>query len=648
MTLFRQIALLLSIFLIILLTTVLTLNFKSANHSVQERLYEDAKNTATSLSLSLGSANGDISMMSTMINANFDSGNYHYISLSDIDGNIVYERKNESEHSDVPKWFLDIVDIDAPIASANVSAGWSPIGILDVQSDTTYAYNQLYSILKGLTISFSILAICALVLLGLLLHIILKPLKRVQQQAEAVIRNEFIIQEEIPYTKEFRDVVLGMNSMVKKVKAMFDKGNEELKRHKEMEYIDQTTRLKNRKYLIDKLPAYLKSDASSKGGINMMISLSGVIEANEQIGHKNVDELFIEIANIFTLCAQEFHNSIVARMNGTEFAILLPECSNEKATQLAQNIYDSVNNTITAHELSSDVTFISIGICEYNYKQSVSQLLSLSDNALAQAKFHNVHIHLEPLEDDKEIMGKDAWRKTILEAIDTNSFSLVAYKAIEIKTKKVAHNVLSISMHAHDGNTYSYGQFMALANQTGLGEKVYKVIIQKVFKTPDQALKGSICSLRLSCEYLKLSSTYDELSKLFATYASKLPFKIIIEMPDRILHKHLKLAKLYKKLFEKYHIDMGVYEFIGESEDYRYLQELRPSYIKGEADYFLTQSEQALSALRLITDTVGISLIATGVNTQDALPKLLRKDILIVQGKITEVTNFKGLDTSGI
>ncbi len=641
MTLFRQIAILLSIFLIILLTTVLTLNFKSANQSVQERLYEDAKNTATSLSLSLGSANGDISMMSTMINANFDSGNYHYISLTDIEGNIVYERKNESEHIDVPKWFLDIVNINAPIASANVSAGWNPIGILDVQSDTTYAYNQLYSIFKDLTISFSILAAIALVLLGLLLHIILKPLKRVQQQAEAVIRNEFIIQEEIPYTKEFRDVVLGMNSMVKKVKAMFDKGNAELKRHKEMEYIDQTTKLKNRKFLIDKLPAYLKSDASSKGGINMMISLSGVIEANEKIGHKNVDTLFIEIAHIFTLCAKEFHNSIVARMNGTEFAILLPECSNEKAMQLAQEIYNSVNNAISSHDLNTEITFISIGICEYNYKQSVSQLLSLSDNALAQAKFHNVHIHLEALEDDAEVMGKDAWRKTILEAIKTNSFSLVSYKAVDAKAQRVAHNVLSISMQASDGNTYSYGQFMALANQTGLGADVYKVIIQKVFKTPDRGLKGSTCSLRLSCEYLKLNTTYDELAKLFASYAAKLPFKIIIEMPDRILHKNLKLAKLYKKLFEKYNIDMGVYEFIGESEDYEYLQELRPTYIKGEADYFITQSEQALSALRLITDTVGISLIATGVATQETLEKLLKKDIHIVQGTITESLNFK-------
>ena len=82
---------------------------------------------------------------------------------------------------------------------------------------------------------------------------------------------------------------------------------------------------------------------------------------------------------------------------------------------------------------------------------------------------------------------------------------------------------------------------------------------------------------------------------------------------------------------------MGIYEFIGESSDYHYLQDLRPVYIKGEPSYFLSQSDQALSALRLITDTVGISLIATGVMTIEALEELQAKDIYVIQGRATEM-----------
>ncbi len=636
MTFFKELAGVLSLFLLIILTTVLSLNFISANQSAQDRLYENAKNTATSLSLSLGSANGDLSMMSTMINANFDSGNYLYISLVDVDNKILYERKNENIQLNVPQWFLNIVTITAPIASANVSAGWNQVGILNVQSDVSYAYTQLYTIFTNLLISFSILAVVGLIILYILLATILKPLKQVQLQAEAVTRNEFIIQKNIPKTKEFRDVVLGMNNMVSKVKAMFDKGNAELKRQKELEYIDPATKLKNRKYLIDKLPEYLKIDATSKGGVQMMISISGVIEANETIGHQNVDKLFVDIAKIFNIYASNYKNSIVCRMNGTEFSILLPDCIDNDALELAYGICDSADRAIDTAGLDTDITFMSIGLYEYNYKQNIAQLLSLCDNALTQAKFNTSHIHLDKAETATEVMGKDAWRDIINQTLDSNGFCFTLWRAVDALKEKIDHDVISITMQTTDGTIYSYGQFMASAHQVGLSSKIYQNVINMIFMLPDMRLKGKTCSLRLSYEYLVEQDTYMELSDLFRSYASKLPFKLVIEIPDKLVRQNSEQIKLYKKLFETYNIEMGIFEFIGENVDYQYLQDIRPLYIKAEASYFIGQSDQAISALRLITDTVGISLIAASVMDITTLNKLKEKGVYIIQGPAAE------------
>ena len=626
----------LSIFLVVILTTVLTLNFQSANASVQDRLYEDAKNTASSLSLSLGSANGDISMMSTMINANFDSGNYLVISLLDVDDVLLYERTAESTFSDVPAWFLNNVSIEAPVASANVSAGWSQVGILNVQSDVAYAYKQLYTILINLLVSFGLITVSGLVILYIILAAILKPLKEVQKQAEAVGRNEFILQTDIPNTKEFKDVVLGMNNMVSKVKAMFDKGNEELKRQKELEYIDATTKLKNRKYLIDKLPEYLKIDATSKGGVNIMASISGLIEANEQIGHRDVDQLFIDIANIFKQNTTKYEDAIIARMNGTEFSIFLPECTAFNGLHIAESISQAVRKTVEEYKLDSEVVYIALGAYEYSYKQNIGQLLSSSDNALAQAKFKDSKIHLDKVKEDEESMGKDDWREIINKAIETNSFKLVSWTAVDSKAKKIAHHALSLNLQAGE-KTYYYGQFMASANQIGLSSKIYQNVMQMIFKHPDQSLNSMVCSIRLSFEYVDTRETYLELAELLKLYANKLPFKLIVEIPDKMFRQNSIQIKEYKTLFQKYNIDMGIYEFIGESADYQYLQDLRPVYIKGEASYFLTQSDQALSALRLITDTVGISLIASGVMDAETLEKLQAKDVYIIQGRATEM-----------
>lgn len=640
MTHFKQIALIISLFLIIILGTVLTLMFDNANRSVQSRLYEDAQNTAGSLSLSLGTANGDETVMATMINANFDSGNYKYISLVDVDNQILYERRDESDKQETPQWFIHLIHIEAPIASATVSAGWSQVGVLNVQSNAAYAYNALYRVLKQLLISFGIIAVIGLIILNVLLAAILKPLKRVQLQAEAVMRNEFIIQDKIPYTDEFRDVVLGMNSMVRKVKAMFDKGNEELKRQKELEYTDHITGLKNRKYLIDKLPEYLKIDASSKGGINMMVALSGGMEANESIGHKEVDKLFMGIAKNFQENVKQFENAIVARMNGTEFALFIPDCSDTRGLEIAKQIFIQSSKLISDSGLDTKVTFLSLGLYEYNYSQTIAQVLSLSDNALSQAKFSPSHIHLEKAENAVEVMGKDAWREIINEAIENDAFSFVSWIAVNTKEKAIAHNVLSIVLNTKEGSSYSYGQFMASANQLGLSSKVYQNVINMLFKKPDLQLHGLNCSLRLSYEYLNSTQSYKEIARLCAVYAAKLPFKLIIEMPDKLVRQNTELIRLYKTLFEKYNIDMGIFEFIGESTDYQYLQYLRPVYIKAETSYFLSQKSEAVAALRLITDTVGITLVAAGVTSLETAKELEEKDIFTIQGRATEMIDL--------
>lgn len=637
MTLFKQIALMLSIFLLVILATVLTLNFQSANKSVQEGLYEDAKNTATSLSLSLGSANGDISMMSTMINANFDSGHYINITLVDVDNITLYTRENESEITDIPKWFLNFVNIEAPTALANVSAGWSQVGILSVQSDTAYSYQQLYSIFKNLLISFAVIATIGLIILNLLLHTILRPLKEVQKQAAAVIRNEFIIQENIPYTKEFKDVVLGMNNMVSKVKAMFDKGNRELKAHKELEYIDQDTQLRNRKYLIDKLPSYLKVDASSEGGVNIIIALSGMIEANEKIGRQNVNRLFIGIANIFKSSAKDIKDNIIARMNGTEFSLLLPDCSSKDALELAKNIQTSCTEIIKSAGLDENEAFVSIGLYKYSYLDTISQLLSHSDNALAQAKFSNENIHIEKAEDAVEVMGKEAWKSIINRAIEKNKFHFLSWSVIDTKAKKLAHHVLSINLTLDENTSYSYAQFMAPAIQSGLSHDIYQNVVNILFKIPNMILRASTYSLRLPHEYLIAPDSYNDMSELLRIHAATLPFKLIIEMPDKLVRQDFIQIKQYIELFRKHDIDIGIFEFIGDSEDYQYLQDLRPVYIKGEGSYFLTQNDQSLSALRLITDSVDISLIAVGVMEMETLEALEEKGIHIVQGRITEM-----------
>ena len=637
MSLFKQMALAISLIIVILLGAVMAMNYNSFKKDMVQSLYETTVNNISSITSQLSEAGNSPALITSIIDAEFDSGYFKKIDFISNDSSFKYKQEDTDPIENVPEWFINFTNIKLDTVTSDVLSGWNMIGVVSVDGDTSIVYKALYKMFIKLLYLFAISVSISLVVLGFMLSIILKPLKGVQQQAEAVIRNEFIIQEKVPYTKEFKDVVLGMNNMVSKVKAMFEKGNEELKRQKELEYIDPITKLRNRKYLIDKLPEYLKIDARSKGGVNMMIALSGVIQANEKLGHQEVDKLFNNIADIFREETSYYDESIIARMNGTEFSIFIPDCSSKNAMAIAESILKKSSKIIQEYELDTEETFISIGLYEYNYQESIGKLLSQSDNALAQAKFNATNLHLAQVTNITEVMGKDAWREIINDAIQNNKLQFVSWSAVDGKNRTIAHKALSLTLQATNDKTYYYGQFMAPANQAGLSDDIYRSVLNMLFKNSDNSFKGAICSLRLPYEFLTLSNTYDEMKQLLNTYASKLPFKLIIEMPDKLVSQNSELVKDYKSILEKNHIEMGVFEFIGESIDYQYLQELRPVYIKGESSYFLSQSDKSLSALRLITDSVGITLIASGVMDLDTVKELQERDIYTIQGKATDL-----------
>ena len=188
-------------------------------------------------------------------------------------------------------------------------------------------------------------------------------------------------------------------------------------------------------------------------------------------------------------------------------------------------------------------------------------------------------------------------------------------------------------MLAEDGSSYRYDHFIPPTTQIGLCSRIHHKTLEMLFKKPPRALIGNTCSFKLSMNSLEQQEMYEELSRFFETYIADLPFKMIIEIPDRIAAKNLNKILQYKKLFEHFDVDIALYDFIGENEDHNYLEKLHPVYIKGDMDYFLNQSEQSLSTLRLLTESIGSAIIANNVNNDEAVQKLYKIGIFLTEGE---------------
>ena len=64
---------------------------------------------------------------------------------------------------------------------------------------------------------------------------------------------------------------------------------------------------------------------------------------------------------------------------------------------------------------------------------------------------------------------------------------------------------------------------------------------------------------------------------------------------------------LYIKLFNEYGFDFGINSFIADSEDYQYLKELKPVFVKADKQYLL-DTEQNINVLKIVLESLGIKL----------------------------------------
>ena len=638
MTLFKQMALTVSLIIIIMLGAVMAINYNESKKDMIESLYETTVNNISSLTSKLSESEDDIANIESIIDSEFDSGYYHSIEFKSNDSKSDYKQVDNNKIIGVPTWFINFSDIKIDKVSADVSSGWMIIGIVSVEADTGIVYKSLYKMFSNLLYIFFISVSISLGILSLMLHFILKPLYAVQNQAESILKNEFIIQKKIPYTTEFKDVVAGMNTMVSKVEEIFKKGNDAVKRNKELLYNDPVTKLFNRRYLMIKLPDLIKEENKANGGVCIFLALSGAEILNQVLGRQKADNLFLELANIFNEITKKYDDKVVSRVNGTEFTLVIADCESKDGENIARLINRSFTVLLTANDLDHTKVFINMGLYRYKPTTTITELLTRTDNALTIAKSRDdLNIHLYEEKDDENALGKEQWRTIIEDSIENNYFSLRFWPTLNAKTKKIDHKVMTFTIDGGENKKYFYGDFIAPAINLGLVGNMYIVTLKDLLTQRHEELDGTTCSIRLSNDFIKEEKAFQQLATLFTEHSKSLKFKLSFEVTDNFAINNTVVVKSFVNLFKKHGFDFGINSFTGESNDFTYLQDLNPIFIKADCAFLLDQSQDSMSALHVITDSLGIDIIASFVKTKEELDQLQAMHINSVQGPVTDI-----------
>ena len=505
MSLFKQVSIILLFIFVILFTLIMGVSFNIIKDSTQKSLYENVQNSVSSISLSITNAGSDLSSIKTVINASFDNGNYERIVFKDIDENIIYDLKKDIEFDEnlTPLWFKNLVEIDEISAKSIISRDWKVLGAIEIYNDRTIFYYQTYSIFKSLVISLLISFVGLLLILFFLFDYILKPLKTIKKQAIAVMRNEFIIQETLPFTSEFKSVTLSINSMITKIEKMFDNTNNVLKLNKELLYFDEVSKLHNRKYFSLKLNEYLDKDNPNNQGFIGIISLK-IEDLNKNYGYVKTNNILINFAN---LMKEEFESntSITARMNGSEFVLLVP---NIDESMMKMSLKRFINNIHEKLEISKDEIFI--GLIKYEEEQDAKTLLTKMDYVLSQAKtFHEQDYYF--IEDINTCLTKEEWINTINLSLENDYFKLLYRDVIDINLENIIQKTISFELNYKDNNFSYIGLIPSLLAQGRLSE-VYLHIIEKIFKKNQK--ENEQITIQLPIAFVVDFNNYSKLKEL--------------------------------------------------------------------------------------------------------------------------------------
>jgi len=642
MTLYRQLLIFTLILFFLLFAGTWVAKLNSTRTFLLDQLESHAQDTATSLGLSISPFmdQNDIPSIETMFNAVFDRGYYRAIKLTDIENKVLIDRSLEVTIDGVPAWFIRLVPLATPKATAIVLAGWRQAGEVLVESHPGYAYKTLWETVVMTTFWFGIMGIAVLVGGGFGLRLLLKPLKRVEHQAETLCKRQYEIQEKLPRTRELRRVVEAMNRMTFKVKEMFEEQARIAERLRKNAYHDAVTGLGNRRYLEGQVATRLDRGDSTVKGAFLLVQINSLQEINQQKGFQAGDEILKKVGELLQKTTIHVAHSALARLTGGDFGLFLPDASPGDAEQIADEITKGLAQ-LAFGELTLTDNVGQVGGVIYTQATQFGQLLAGADTALRaaqQAGGNQWHIDRQADSQDAAAKGQQRWRDILTQTLRDKNIHLFVQKVVRCDDPStIMHLEVFSRIREESGNLLSAGMFMPLAERLGLVSELDRIVLEKAMMTNAATLGIDQLAVNVSPTSLKDETFRRWLLESLSALPPTAP-KLRFEFVEFSAVQHLDLVNSFGAQVQELGHGYGLDHFGHSFANFGYLKSLRPDYVKIDRAYTdelhnrESDSYFFIGSLTGVAHSLDIQVIAEGVEKEEQFALLKELNLDAIQG----------------
>jgi diguanylate cyclase (GGDEF)-like protein len=613
MSLIRQVWLLLALTLLLAFAAAFGITVHSARQVLETQLALKNNDTAQFLALALSQQKGDATAMELVITSQFDTGYYEQIRLSGADGRVILDRHADPKPGQAPGWFVRSLGISPPSGVAQVSDGWKQLGKLEVRSHASFAHDQLWHSSVSAAIFLAVLSLALGALAAVAVRRIRLPLQATVQQATAITERRFITISE-PVVPELRDVTRAMNTMVARLKSMFDEQTAQVEQLRRQANCDALTGLSNRAHFMGRLKVTLRSEDGSAGGAIVLVRLADLQGLNRKLGHTATDRLLQEAAAAIVESARRVGSFEVGRLNGSDFAMVLSDVGSLR--EPAVDVAARLRNLLRAHDANANAV---VGAVRWWHGAPLSSLLAAADQALARAEARGAYaVELDDTGDGL-VLGEDAWRERLQNAVANQRAKLVEFPLVDMRGA-VVHRECPLRLQLEEGGEMvPAAQWLPMARRTQLTSRIDLVAARLALTAI--AGDGMARAVNVSPGSLLDSTFVPNLRALLQGYPSEAP-GLWLEVPEEGALRHIELMRELVNQMHALGARVGL-EHAGERlTEASGLLESGLDFVKLDASFVEglaadnARREHVAGAVRMLHG-IGLKVYAEGVNSSD-------------------------------
>lgn len=391
----------------------------------------------------------------------------------------------------------------------------------------------------------------------------------------------------------------------------------------------------------------------------LLLDLDRFKDVNDSFGHASGDELLQQVADVLRDRLRQA--DVISRMGGDEFAILLGDIKFEEDAGIVAD--DIIRHLSRRWHLSNGCEVavgVSVGISLYpTHSLDASSLLQHADAALYRAKSEGrgrFHYFTEELTlDARHRLELEA---KLMRAITNNELEVYYQPQLNIETGELVGAEALVRWNDPDRGLVMPGDFIPLAEQTGLVAEIGKFVLESGCRTMkawlDQGKKPITLAVNLSPVQIRHTDMFELVSNVLEDTGLE-PKYLELELTESaLMERETESIELLQRLRDL-GVRIAIDDFGTGYSSLAYLKKFPLDVLKIDksfVDEIPNDKDDMVIAATIVAmgQNLGIRVLAEGVETQEQLEFLKSKHCHCYQGFLYSpplpASDFEGLITA--